>query len=78
MGIKIKSAQKETEYGSVTAKQCVQATLRKCTSEVIYGHLKHECIGVASSILMDMMPFETRLFGTGKLYERLEEVSGGE
>ena len=48
----------------VTAQQCVEASLRKCTSEVINGHWRHEVVGLVSSIVMDMMPFETRLFRT--------------
>ena len=67
-GIKIAKLDGSGMLG-VTAEQCVQASLRKITSDVIYGHWKHEVIGVAASIVMDLMPFETRMAGTAKFYE---------
>ena len=62
---------------NVKARDCIEASLGKCTSGLDFGALQHEVLGTLMTNIMDMLPLESRQFITEKMGRKTIEDKKG-
>lgn len=62
---------------TVTPQQCIKESLSKCTSGLHFGAFKHELLGTLITNILDMIPYEGRMFMTADLGKKLVEDKKG-